>query len=373
MSTVVNKRVIKDIRDGIVNLKNDHNILIAPEENDFYKIHFVIPGPDDTPFEGGLYHGMIRLNENHPYGPPNIHMITPSGRFRPEPYPIPNGSRGICTTTSSFHPETWTPMNNIETVIKGFLSLMCDLSDLGVGALETINPNEIKKLAVKSLDHLKSDVAIKMLFPDLHETLVNGTYKPVKLSDLSKNTSSKNTPKQKKSTNKKIIEEEFEEDEPEPTKSKRKPSTNKKIMSESESDSENNDSDDEIIKVSDSEDEDEVKPKKIKKTTRNCKKTKQVESESENEESEEEKPKRKSVQSKKKQYKPHLDEESENEESEEEEKPKRKPTQTKRKNPKNESENDDSEEEHQKNKKKPTKKTVNNKKTTQVKKSNRGK
>ncbi|XWV25595.1 putative ubiquitin-conjugating enzyme E2 [Tupanvirus deep ocean] len=330
MSTVVNKRVIKDIRDGMLNLKNDHNILIAPEENDFYKIHFVIPGPEDTPFEGGLYHGMIRLNQNHPYGPPNIHMITPSGRFEAEPYPIPNGSRGICTTTSSFHPETWTPMNNIETVIKGFLSLMCDLSDLGVGALKTIRPDEIKKMAIKSLDHLKSDVVIKTLFPDLHESLVKGTYKPVKLSDLSKNTKSKNTPKQKKSQpNKKIVEEDFEVDEPIPTKSKRKPSTKKKIVSESESDSDNSDnnnSDDEIILVSDSEDEEvEEKPKRKQSKT---KKTTKYESDSDDDQSsEEEKPKRR--QSKTKKTTKH-ESDSDDDQSSEEEKPKRRQSKTKK-------------------------------------------
>lgn len=129
----VNKRVIKDIQDGIKNLKSEFGIRIAPEESNMYRVHFILPGPEDTPFEGGLYHGMIRLSDNHPHNAPNIHMITPSGRFIPEPCPIPSTSRGICTTATAFHPDTWTPMNNIETVLKGFISLMCDPYEGGIG------------------------------------------------------------------------------------------------------------------------------------------------------------------------------------------------------------------------------------------------
>ncbi|AEX61353.1 putative ubiquitin-conjugating enzyme E2 [Megavirus courdo7] len=179
----VNKRVLKDIQDGMKNLQKEFGIYIAPEETDFYKVHFILPGPEDTPFEGGLYHGMIRLNNDHPIRPPNIHMITPNGRFSVEKYPIANGSRGICTTATSFHPESWTPMNNIETVLKGFISLMCDPFDNGVGAVNS-TPQQIKKLAIESINHLKQDVIVKTIFTDLYEQLIKGTYMPFKLSNM---------------------------------------------------------------------------------------------------------------------------------------------------------------------------------------------
>lgn len=181
----VHKRVIKDIQDGMKNLKKEFGIYICPEEDDFYKVHFILPGPEDTPFEGGLYHGMIRLNNNHPYSAPNIHMITPSGRFIPEAYPIPNGSRGICTTSTSFHPESWTPLNNIETLLKGFISLMCDPYDGGVQGLQS-SPEQTKELAKKSIKHIIADQVVRKLFSDLHESLVDGTYEKIKLGDLSK-------------------------------------------------------------------------------------------------------------------------------------------------------------------------------------------
>ena len=162
----INKRVIKDIADGKKSLMQEFGIYIAPEETDFYKIHFIMPGPIGTPFEGGLYHGMIRLNNNHPHAAPNIHMITPNGRFMAESYPIPNGSRGICTTTSSYHPESWTPVNNLDTVIKGFVSLMCDKYDGGIGGIAS-SDEEKKKLAKESIYHVKNEPIVFDLFPEL--------------------------------------------------------------------------------------------------------------------------------------------------------------------------------------------------------------
>ena len=179
----IHKRVIKDIHDGTKNLKKEFGIYICPEESNFYNVHFLLPGPEDTHYEGGLYHGMIRLNPNHPHGPPNQHFITPNGRFVTEPYPISSGSRGICTTTSSFHPEAWTPVNNLETILKGLISLMCDPYDGGIGGVSS-TPEQTKKYAKESLNHIKNDTIVKDLFPELHKSIVDGSYKPIKLGDI---------------------------------------------------------------------------------------------------------------------------------------------------------------------------------------------
>ena len=48
----INKRVLKDISEGQPNLLNECGIYMAPEENNYYNIHYVITGPPKTPFEG---------------------------------------------------------------------------------------------------------------------------------------------------------------------------------------------------------------------------------------------------------------------------------------------------------------------------------
>lgn len=190
MSHGINKRVLKDIQVGQDSLKKEMGIYIAPEESNYYRVHFIIPGPEGTSFEGGLYHGMIRLNDNHPHSPPNIHMITPNGRFKHESHPIPASSRGICTSFTSYHPESWTPMNDIRTILKGFISFMCQPYDAdggsGIGGIYS-TPEQTKKFAVQSINHLKSGSIIKTLFPVLYQQLIDGTYKPIKLLDLSNN------------------------------------------------------------------------------------------------------------------------------------------------------------------------------------------
>jgi hypothetical protein len=56
-------------------------IWAAPGEKDVLRWEFVILGSDDTPYEGGLYHGRLHFPTSFPMAPPGITMITPSGRF----------------------------------------------------------------------------------------------------------------------------------------------------------------------------------------------------------------------------------------------------------------------------------------------------
>ena len=150
MHSAVNKRVLSDIAKGM-ELKAEYGIYIAPEEDNYYNIHFIISGPENTAYEGGLYHGLVRLNQNHPIGPPYVHMITPSGRFEPEDHPVSPTSRGICFTYTGWHPEQWSAVLSVSSVLIGFVSFMCDDSGEGTGMRSIITTNEHRKrLAIES-------------------------------------------------------------------------------------------------------------------------------------------------------------------------------------------------------------------------------
>lgn len=273
-TTNVNKRVLKDIFDGVTNLRREFGIYIAPETN-MYLVHFILPGPEETPFEGGLYHGMIRLNTNHPLGAPNLYMYTPSGRFETEVHPIPATKRGICTTDTSFHPETWSPVKNIETVLKGFISLMCDKYDGAVGSVKSTDA-QTRALAIASLTSIKNDTVVANLFPELHAQVANGTYTPVKLGELC-NTTNTAVPVSMP------VKEAKADVEPEPIKPKAKPAlkvktqaktpaktqakvptkpkTKRKVVFESSSESESSELESEEESVEESS-EPELKPRK---------------------------------------------------------------------------------------------------------------
>ncbi|NXB83373.1 UB2J2 enzyme, partial [Vidua chalybeata] len=44
--------------------------------------HYVVRGPELTPYEGGYYHGKLIFPREFPFKPPSIYMITPNGRFK---------------------------------------------------------------------------------------------------------------------------------------------------------------------------------------------------------------------------------------------------------------------------------------------------
>jgi len=47
-----------------------------PLEDNLFEWHFVIRGPEETEFEGGLYHGRICLPPEYPMKPPSIIFLT---------------------------------------------------------------------------------------------------------------------------------------------------------------------------------------------------------------------------------------------------------------------------------------------------------
>ena len=41
--------------------------------------HFVIDGPENTPYEGGQYYGIVSFTERYPFSEPKIQILTPNG------------------------------------------------------------------------------------------------------------------------------------------------------------------------------------------------------------------------------------------------------------------------------------------------------
>lgn len=170
------RRILRDLStDGPILL--EEGIYLAAEPNNLYNIHFVFPGPKDTKQFGGLFHGMLRLNDNHPFGPPSIYLLTDSGRFTTSKYPPGRNDRGICTSMSSYHPESWVPTWTLRSIIIGLISYMSDSESGGLGL---INDPGQKKYAKKSLEAIKNDPIVQELFPELIELLNNNKWEAPK-------------------------------------------------------------------------------------------------------------------------------------------------------------------------------------------------
>jgi len=134
-------------------------ILACPHPDNILEWHYVILGPDDSPYEGGVYHGSLKFKHDYPLSPPSIYMHTPSGRFKPD--------TKLCLSISDFHPETWSPTWSVSSIMIGLLSFMLD-NDITYGSIST-SYDEKRKLSRESLEFNKTNTTFREMFPFLVE------------------------------------------------------------------------------------------------------------------------------------------------------------------------------------------------------------
>jgi len=81
-----------------------------------HRWHYIITGPEKTPYENGQYWGTLVFPADYPFKPPAIRMMTPSGRFQT--------SARLCLSISDFHPKSFNPAWEVSTILMGLLSFM---------------------------------------------------------------------------------------------------------------------------------------------------------------------------------------------------------------------------------------------------------
>jgi len=141
------------------------NIEACPLESNFLEWHYVVTGPKDTPYEGGLYHGKLLFPKEYPYKPPGIVMLTPNGRFKTD--------TRLCLSMSDFHPETWNPLWSVSSILNGLLSFMLENSPT-YGSMNATE-QERRKLATQSLAFNVKNPVFNACFPhykELHTRLL---------------------------------------------------------------------------------------------------------------------------------------------------------------------------------------------------------
>ncbi|KAJ3372806.1 Ubiquitin-conjugating enzyme E2 6 [Allomyces arbusculus] len=127
-----------------------------PLENNILEWHFLLHGPPDTPYHGGVYWGKLVFPPQYPYKPPSIRMLTPNGRFKP-------GDR-ICLSMSDFHPDTWNPAWSVATILSGLLSFMAT-DEVAAGTVAG-TPSQRKALAAASHAWNREQKVYKEVFPE---------------------------------------------------------------------------------------------------------------------------------------------------------------------------------------------------------------
>ncbi|BGP37707.1 hypothetical protein JCM10449v2_001624 [Rhodotorula kratochvilovae] len=115
-----------------------------PLEDDIFQWHFTLRGAHGSDYNGGVYHGKLVLPSDYPFKPPEVYMLTPSGRFEV--------NKKICLSISSFHPETWQPSWGIRTALLAIMAFFETEPKGAVGSLDA-PPAERRRLAAASRAH----------------------------------------------------------------------------------------------------------------------------------------------------------------------------------------------------------------------------
>jgi ubiquitin-conjugating enzyme E2 J2 len=157
MSKEAIRRLNREFKD--MSMSPPDNILAAPEPGNMLRWHFVILGPDGTPYEGGVYHGLMIFPTTYPRSPPEFRMLTPSGRFEV--------NKPLCLSMSNFHPETWSPAWSVATMLLGLLSFMLE-TEVTTGSIVSSTQEKVA-LAAASCEYNEKDELFCELFPYLVE------------------------------------------------------------------------------------------------------------------------------------------------------------------------------------------------------------
>jgi len=115
MSTPTKRKIMRDMKKLID--EPLENILATPSKTNIMDWRAVIFGPEDTPFEGGVFELKIKFTETYPQHPPEVSFLTKI--FHPNVYS--NGE--LCLDILK---NRWNPTYGIGLVLLCIQSLLND-------------------------------------------------------------------------------------------------------------------------------------------------------------------------------------------------------------------------------------------------------
>ena len=129
------------LRRGPASSSSSLDVVAHPLSDNLFEWHFTLRGAAGTPYAAGLYHGRILLPSTYPFRPPDVVLLTPSGRFEV--------GKKICLSISSFHPANWQPSWSIRTVLTALMAFFPTPAAGAIGSLEYTDAEKVQ-LAAKS-------------------------------------------------------------------------------------------------------------------------------------------------------------------------------------------------------------------------------
>ncbi|MBN3281208.1 UBE2Z enzyme, partial [Polyodon spathula] len=122
------QQCILRIKRDIMSIYKDPppGMFVVPDPHDMTKIHALITGPFDTPYEGGFFLFLFRCPPDYPIHPPRVKLMTTGNktvRFNPNFYR--NGK--VCLSIlGTWTGPAWSPAQSISSVLISIQSLMTE-------------------------------------------------------------------------------------------------------------------------------------------------------------------------------------------------------------------------------------------------------
>ena len=158
MSTLFYKRLRKEIQLYQKDNFMLPNLILKPTDN-LGIWYAVIYDLKDTEYAGGVYLMKIMVPEKYPLSPPDIMMLTPSGRF--------DINKKLCTSFTGYHKDLYSPSWNISAMCCGLISFLTDNFDRaeskGIGGIDSTQEYK-KQIAKESLNYIKNHKDILEIF-----------------------------------------------------------------------------------------------------------------------------------------------------------------------------------------------------------------
>lgn len=126
------KRLMQEYRELTVN--PPEGIVAGPKSDDnFFEWEALITGPEDSPFEDGVFVAELVFPQDYPLSPPKMKFI--SDMFHPNVYPDGRVCISILHTPGDdplgyeTAAERWSPVQSIEKILLSVVSMLAEPND----------------------------------------------------------------------------------------------------------------------------------------------------------------------------------------------------------------------------------------------------
>lgn len=138
MATPAQKRLMQDLKAIVA----EASLVAGPRGDNLMLWDATISGPDDTPWEGGLFNLEMAFEDDYPNSPPRVKFLT-QGVFHPNVYT--NGS--ICLDILK---SQWSPSYDVRTLLLSIQSLLADPNPASAANAEAAEMLKSNKTAYES-------------------------------------------------------------------------------------------------------------------------------------------------------------------------------------------------------------------------------